>query len=421
MAGYTQDEINQILNAARLQGYEMTPEEKNAILGNTASYTDYFNPEVSDQILQSYLNEQKGAVSDLQQQLRNAINPQALQQSDAYLQEATNQLKNNSGLFNTVLGSAAGNVRSKIDPEALQQSAQANAAEQLTPEQQQAMVTAAGISAGVKDQAAVSDMERRALASGTAPMGMAAYRARMARQQAADTANAMTQARAAVAGQAASQALAAENQRLGAEQYLTGLQTGTEMQLGQEALEGTQYLGQQALNQYNLQEQNRQQALQYLTNAQLSAAQSGGQAGLENAQNATATQQQNQQFNATLGTQIRQAQDTANSNRTAQVQSTRYNQAANTAAMQSQEAQAVGNARLSQPSTFSKVMGAITAGLGAVAKLSSGQIVTKPTVAVVGEHGPEKIVPIYRARRPRLDSQQQQPKRKGRPLYGEVA
>ena len=99
---------------------------------------------------------------------------------------------------------------------------------QLTPAQQQNIVTNAGISAGQGTAAAVGGAERAAAAAGGSPAALATYRARAAQQQAAATGNAETGASVA-AQQAASQGaqavgnarLASQNQGLS---YLSGLQ-----------------------------------------------------------------------------------------------------------------------------------------------------------------------------------------------------
>lgn len=66
---------------------------------------------------------------------------------------------------------------------------------QMTPEEQQRIVTGAGISAGTGTQAAVGAAQRAANAAGGNPLALAAYRARAAKTQGANAGDAMTQAR----------------------------------------------------------------------------------------------------------------------------------------------------------------------------------------------------------------------------------
>jgi hypothetical protein len=402
--------------------------------------------------------QQKQAVDDLQQGLTQSINPGALQQSSQYAQGSQNQVANNQGQFGTVLNAVGNNVRGVIDPAALKQSGAAATNEVMTPEQEREMVMAAGISAGARNQAAVGDLERAAAAAGSSPEGIAAYRARMQQQTAVDAANAQTQARVAAQQARAGEALSSEQQRLGAQQGLTGIQTSTEMGMGQEALAGTEQLGQQALTQANTVEQNRQQAQQYLTGAQLQAATTGGEAAMQQAEIATAQQQQQAQYAASTGTGIAQAQDVANANRAATIAGNRQqtqvgNEATafgqgNTVAQETAAAgQNIGNARMAQqqaglglqagtqatqaanqqgaygrqqqtyatqagatnqaaglglaasqtPTTTDKVVGGVTGFLGGLAGggfLEEGGVATEPTLAVLGEDEPEMVVPL---------------------------
>lgn len=110
---------------------------------------------------------------------------------------------------------------------------------ELTPQQQQDIVTSAGISAGTGNASAVGAAERAAAATGGNPAALATYRARAAQSQAADAGQAETGAKVAAqqAGSAGAQAvgnaqLAQENQGLG---YLGNLQSqqGSEAQTEQ--------------------------------------------------------------------------------------------------------------------------------------------------------------------------------------------
>lgn len=65
----------------------------------------------------------------------------------------------------------------------------------MTPEEQQRIVTGAGISAGTGTQAAVGAAQRAANQAGGNPLALAAYRARAAKTQGVNAGDAMTQAR----------------------------------------------------------------------------------------------------------------------------------------------------------------------------------------------------------------------------------
>jgi len=465
----------------QLKSNFLTDEEQSGIKGDTGSYSQYFNPDLMNQNLTVAQGKQAQAVDDLQAGLKGAINPDRLRQSGAYQQDSENQLGANQSQFGTVLGAVGNNVRGAIDPTALKQDSSAAKSETMSPEEQERMVAAAGISAGERNAAAVGALQRQALAAGASPMGVAAYRARMNQQTAAEAGDAMTQARVAAQKARAEEALSSEQQRLQAQQNLTVTQVGAEQQLGSEALSGTEQLGQQALAQRNTVEQQREAAEQYLTGADLQAATTGGEAQLQNAQTSTTQGQQQAQYSANTGTAIAEAKDQANSGRAATVatnrqstgmanQGTAFNQGNTVSQEKSQRAGTVADKRVAQqnvglglqagqeaqsnsnaqgaygrqqqgyatqtggvnqatgtaqsasqnPSTFDKLVGGLSG--AAAAFLDDGGIATEPTLAVVGEHGPEKIVQLgspYRARMPQAAAAK--PKRIGRRVYGEVA
>lgn len=516
--GYSQAELNKIQTSEGDQQKNfLTPQEQSGITGDTSQYGKYFNPEGMNSDLADQQSTQSGAVQTLQGGLDSAIDPNALTQSGDYRSRTQSQLGSNQTQASNVLGALGNNVRGAlsdtrsgvsgaqgnessrvrgaIDPEALSQSAKAADLEVMTPEQEAQMVTGAGISAGVRNQAAVGDLERSALAAGSSPQGVAAYRARMNLQSGAQAADAMTQARIAAQQTRAQEALLSEQQRLGGQQYLTGTQVGAEENLGgqdvasqlqqgqmassaeqsmgKEALDSQNTLGAQALAQQNAEEANRQAAQQYLTGAKLQAATTGGEAQIQNAQLGTQQGQQQRQFNATTGTNIATTQEQAAAQRAAQLAQNRQNTQIGNEGQSSSQATTAGNARLGQqntglglqsgnatqasqnqqaalqrqqqgyatqtagtnqaaniglaasqtPSTLDKVVGGIAGGISAVTSIpgvKDGGLFSSPTLAIVGEEGPEKVVSMdgYRSR---LQAMQKETMRRKMPNYGEVA
>jgi hypothetical protein len=490
----------------QLRSNFLTGDETDAMRGDTGSYSDYFDPNGMHDQMAASQGVQDSAVGGLKAGLGNSINPNSLRQDQGYRDYSHDTLNSTNAGVQGALGSERtgtrgvisgeqGNVRGAIDPAALSQSADAAKIEVMTPEEEQRMVTAAGASMGARNQAAVGSLERQARAAGSSPLGVAAYRARMNTQTAAEAGDAMTQARVSAQQARASEQLGSENQRIGAQQQLAGLRTGTEMQMGQQQLQNEQslgqqgtaaseYLGQMGLGQANTEEANRQAAEQYLTGAQMQAATTGGEAELQNAQQKTAQGQQQNQFNVQAGTNIREAQDVANAGRASTIagnrqqtnegnQSTAFGQGFQVNNAGSQRATQVGNARLGQqntglaaqqgqeqmqnsnsqagygrqlgaygtttggtnqaaglqlnangtPTTTDKVLGGVLGGIGAAASfLEDGGVATPddPKLAVIGEHGPEAVVPInsggYRARmhRPIAPPKKRIPMRYGR-------
>ena len=104
-----------------------------------------------------------------------------------------------------------------------------------SPQEQQNLITGAGISAGVGNAAAVGAADRAANAAGGNPMALATYRARAAQTQGAQAGDAMTQARIA-AKQAASQgAQTTGNARLAQQSQALGYYSGLQGQQNQNA------------------------------------------------------------------------------------------------------------------------------------------------------------------------------------------
>jgi|SRR5581483_8360274 len=106
---------------------------------------------------------------------------------------------------------------------------------QMTPEQQQQIVTGAGISAGTGTAASVGAAQRAAAAAGGNPAAMAAYRARAAQQEGAQAGDAMTQARVAASNAAAQRAQSIGQARMGQQAQGLGYYGGLQAQQAQEA------------------------------------------------------------------------------------------------------------------------------------------------------------------------------------------
>lgn len=97
---------------------------------------------------------------------------------------------------------------------------------EMTPQQQQQIVTGAGISAGTGTAAAVDAANRAAIAAGGNPSAMAAYRARAARQIGQQSGDAMTQARIAASNAAAGRAENVGQTRIGQQNQALGYYGG---------------------------------------------------------------------------------------------------------------------------------------------------------------------------------------------------
>lgn len=467
------------------QANYLTPDEEAGMRGDTASQERFFNPGQMDQDLRVSQGRQDQAVDDLDQNLRKSVDAGALKQSETYRGNSRNILDRNQAGFDAAHGAVSKNVRDTIDPNAVTTSDAFLDDYNMSPEEQQDIVTGAGISAGTGYRAATGELQRRAAAAGAGPMGVAAYRARMEREGAGAAGDAMTQARIKASEAAAGRKLTGEELRTKGGQYLTDVKSGTEMRLGEDALAGQKALGDQALGQENTMETNRQGAEQFLTGANTDVAKTSGLARVQNTQNTTGTGVQQGQFNATTGTGIATQQDKDAASRAGTIatnrqgteqynQGQRYTRGMDQNNATSTRAGVVGNTRLAaqdkgrtyyagqndqananeeaarnrQQQTFStttsggnqatnslvtadqkpglleKIAGTAIGAAGAASKFikpkADGGVITEPTLAVVGEDGPEMVVPVgYRASakvRPSMI-----PKPQGRRFYGEAA
>ena len=209
--GYTQDEQDNIIRQQGYQSAMTTPEgyaslgptagETSGMLGNTASYGDYFNPAQFDALNQAnenmqYANvdrtgaAQQGAISGLQSAYGSAIDPTRLRASAGYMQQA--------GMTDAEVEQAA-------------QAAERNV--------------------GTQYGASIDDLKRRAAASGNAsPMAVAA-------------ADAATDARLAARGQQRQAATGVEQTRLGAEQGLTSTEMAAAGNVAGQQMGAAQYQG----------------------------------------------------------------------------------------------------------------------------------------------------------------------------------
>lgn len=157
-------------------------------------------------------------------------------QNRTYITEAGQGLQDKENYDADAAGQQANQTQSTLDqwmqPLASGQGGY-NASEtsqiQMTPEQQQTMNKAAGITAGATTAAATGAAQRAANAAGGSPEAVAAYRDRAARTSGSDAADAMTKARVATSDAAATRAENIGGQRIAQQNtglnYYSGLQS----------------------------------------------------------------------------------------------------------------------------------------------------------------------------------------------------
>ena len=312
--GFNWNEQADILRENELRGgaatdedYErnfLTGDEFSASMGNPWDRAVYFNPDWMTSLQMDSEGNQRGAVAgmrgatrdavgNLRTGMEGAIRPDDLRLSGGYGTSAEGALSGTEGA-----------VRGAIDPTKLGLRAGFLEDYEMTPEEQQRIVTGAGITTGnvYRDQS--DQLERRARAAGLDPLGVAAAKQRLVREGAGEAGDAMTQARIGADSAAAARLASGEGMRLGAEQTQAGMRVGSELALGG-----------RRLGQVNEGELMRLKAEQGLSDRQLLAARTSGMAALENervlgqtglqSEQAINNQARNQaQYNATTGTAI---------------------------------------------------------------------------------------------------------------------
>jgi len=275
-------------------GYDanfLTPDEQNQVRGNPWERAAYFNPD--DMVRQN--NEsagyQRDAVNQMEAGLNESIDGERLGMSSDY----------SRSVDSTLQGTAA-NVRGAYDPAALRADRTSLDRIRMTPEEEQDIVTSAGISGGMKYRASAGELDRRSRAAGIDPVGAAAMRGRYLREGAATSADAITNARVAASNARAGREGSAESLRMGGERTAADIGTGTEMALGNQALSAN-----------TTREGIRMGAQRDISNRLADRATTVGQTRVGTEQGINAQQRQQNQYNASTGTALATGieQDTA--------------------------------------------------------------------------------------------------------------
>lgn len=289
--GYSQDEIDHIMREGDFGdfmtndgGYAenfLSDEERNAIAGRPWDRAAYFDPEAMTDRQNESAGRQRGAVDDMATGLYESLDGQ-LGLSDEYGRNVDSTLR-----------SMESGTRGAYDPAALRANADSLNRIRMTPEEEQAIVTKAGISGGMKYRAAAGEMDAKARAAGMDPVAAAAMRGRYLRNAAADSADAMTGARVQASNARAGREQAAEGLRMGGERTAADIGTGVELSLAD-----------RKMNANNTREGMRLGAQRDIADRRAGIATTIGQTRLGAEQGINSQQRQQSQFNAGLGTDI---------------------------------------------------------------------------------------------------------------------
>lgn len=221
--GLTQEQLASVTREGDLSGLGMTEDEINnnyltmderlAIQGDPRSRHKYFDPNRENTLFDEGRETERAAVSGYQSGLDKAFNPATLRSDPGF-----------SGALRGGVDQYSSSLNEALDPNALSVSDEFLSDYQLTPEEQQRIVTSAATTVGTRDKAAIAEAERRSRAAGMNPLGVAALRNRSERERSANAADAMTSANIGAESEAARRMQTGEAMRLGARQNLAGMQ-----------------------------------------------------------------------------------------------------------------------------------------------------------------------------------------------------
>lgn len=443
--GYSGDEKNAILRQDELSSLQQTPEEANqnylstdeqkGIMGDAgAAYHQLGKDEAGVDLASN--NRDQYARGEFNSG-RDAVNS-SLAAQDTGVRGAVDKQRE---LANATLVGEANNARKYLDPNALNTSAEYNNAYNFGGRDMQDIVDKAGRTVGQGAAANEDRLLQDANAQGnTSPLALQAARNRIQQTGQVGSADAMTDARINAKQLQLQTAQNKENTRLGAAQSYANLGTGTELNLGQDAMDMQNTLGAAQIG-----------AESYLGDQHVKAQQSLGQQGTQLEKDIGQSHIDIGTKGAEMNLAAGQAADAANSARAGQVatnrqatsvgnQTTQYNRgkaaydtesAANKdfattrlgqeaeyrktlADRQSQAAQGaqVGNAQRAGvygtqtgavnaaegnaivnykvPSATEKILG----GIASVVAGADGLVTPGPRRALVGERGPELEVDL---------------------------
>lgn len=447
--GYTPQEQTDImgrdgLNALQLtddqanQNY-LTGDEQSAIQGDPSFAERWFSPQMNETIQHEGDSFQRGAYGNLQSGLNAAVDPSRLRTRDGFQDD-----------LNNAVGGAEAKSDEALSSPGMEVSDQFLQDYKMSPEEQQDIVTSAGISAGNRIRGAADELSRKSRAAGMNPMGVAAMRGRMERQAGGEAADANTRARVQASEAAAGRLENAENMRVRYGQSAAGMRsdaarnfgamnldaqsTGEQMRLGAEQgasdrlSRAAQVGGEAALNTEGRLADNAKDTRRYIETTGINLARGTDDRNTSRAatiaQNRQGVSQGNQNERFKRGSYINDQTSNRATNvagaRRADEQEARgyvrdqyktstnneqggldrrvnlYNSQSNNAQRATQNRSVAEGTPGKGERIFGGIMQAAAGAAGGFAGggKEKGGVITKPTYVLVGEAGPEAIVPI---------------------------
>lgn len=446
--GYTPGEASQInvnygqfnTPESTLDSEYLTPAEQTSIYGN---------PQVGAQVTDAGLKNEGAQLGAYEQNLSGQVGnfanyaKQGVQDLSGGLQTANSGLQSGlqgaQGKFGN-LDTAVNNPALAFDPNGTEK--------QITDAQVQDMRTSAGQAVGAQYQTAENQLQRQAANAGnSSPLAIAAANARLQQQEAAGEGNAEVAANIAALQAQQQQAASIEQQREGAAQTQTGFKANAATTEEQAAQNAAALAGTTGVTSAALTGTQGLAAAEQTAQKGIDAANTYGQTAI-NEQNLMTGQQAGADTLAEQEAAARAASIAGNRQTTGtSINQTKYGQGVGSQQDTSQGAQTVGGARIGgqqnylagvtgqqgmaqqggqaavgqQQNAFSTETGGLGQGattlanykvsaptaisqasslIGAVAPkgLAEGGVASKPEVHIVGEKGPELIMPLGRYR-----------------------
>jgi hypothetical protein len=456
--GYTPDEQAQINGQDRLAGMQLSQEERDlaylspdeqvAITGNAEAGQEYFQPDRERATASRGSTAQRAAVDQMSGDLDAATDYEKMSVRAGYGDDLQGNVE-----------STAGNVRDVLGGPNMEVSDEFLSDYQMTPEEQQGIITSAGMDVRNRFQSQIGDMQRKARAEGVNAAGAAAMSERLMRQAAAQGGDQMTRARVAADAEAARRMQTGEDMRVGYGQRAGAMRSGAELSIGnmgerslteaerarlgaesdfanqrsrnvatagtarlntERGVANTELANEQRFTDQGIaleqreDEQRRGTATQIALNRQASLAHNQQQdtsrrqyadqaTTARTVANANARRTDQQEARGYLGGQQQQA----NLNQATAMNQRIQNQGQTNAARVGSTGNLIG--ANGTPGRGERIIGGVLGAAGGAAAAwagaprgggsgggayEKGGVITKPTYALLGEHGPEAVVPL---------------------------
>jgi hypothetical protein len=210
-----------VLTQEQIDGQQLQQHEQDAIKGDPYKAMAYFNPEVQRSVQMEGEKRRVENAAKMENDLNSAIDPSKLSVREGYGSDLT-------GAVDTT----EGQIADYLNPETLTVSDEFLNDYGMSDQEKQGMVTSAGMDVRDRYQSQIDDMGRRQRAEGVNAVGAAAMQERLQRQAASGAGDMMTRARVQADAEAAQRQIEGKNLQLRYGQNLAGMQTDAALNVG---------------------------------------------------------------------------------------------------------------------------------------------------------------------------------------------